>query len=210
MHLTRPYGKAAPGDTYDCPTTGVLVAVQAQGGCEGCALDTNSRACCEAPNCGGIVFVKKAAIDLSAKANAIVAEDAAEEAQRQAATLAAGRKDDSGKLDITLFFDDLPNAIEGVTEVLQWAVTKKQPVPYERGSWQGVDNFQPRYRAAQLRHMLNAAKAKISTGASQHLARDHETGLLELAHIATDAMFQLEMAMREVKRLRAEAELETH
>ena len=121
-----------------------------------------------------------------------------------------GRKDDSGKLDITLFFDDLPNAIEGVTEVLQWAVTNKQPVPYERGSWQAVDNLQTRYRAAQLRHMLNAAKAKISTGAPQHLARDHETGLLELAHVATDAMFQLEMAMREVKRLRAEAELETH
>jgi hypothetical protein len=112
---------------------------------------------------------------------------------------ATGRKDDAGKLDITLLFDDMPHALEAVTEVLQWAITKKQPVPYARGSWQGVEPFQPRYRAAQLRHMLNAAKAALAGGAPSHLARDHETGLLELAHIATDAMFQLEMAVREIK-----------
>lgn len=110
-----------------------------------------------------------------------------------------GRKDDTGKLDITLLFDDLPHALEAVTEVLQWAITKKQPKPYERGSWQGVEPFQMRYRAAQLRHMLNAAKAKVNGKvAESHFARDHETGLLELAHIATDALFQLEMACREV------------
>jgi hypothetical protein len=112
---------------------------------------------------------------------------------------APGRKDDAGKLDITLLFDDMPHALEAVTEVLQWAITKKQPVPYARGSWQGVEPFQPRYRAAQLRHMLNAAKAAIVSELPSHLARDHETGLLELAHIATDAMFQLEMAVREIK-----------
>lgn len=111
-----------------------------------------------------------------------------------------GRKDDSGKLDITLFFDDLPNAIEGVTEVLQWAITKKQPVPYERGSWQGVEDFQRRYRAAQLRHQLNQAKARQA--GEGDFGRDWETGLLELQHIATDAMFMLEMAMREVNRLK--------
>lgn len=110
-----------------------------------------------------------------------------------------GRKDDTGKLDITLLFDDMPNALEAVTEVLQWATTKKVPVPYERGSWQGVEPFQTRYRAAQLRHMLNAAKAKVSGKVGEsHLARDHETGLLELAHIATDALFQLEMACRDL------------
>ena len=115
-----------------------------------------------------------------------------------------GRKDDTGKLDITLLFDDMPHALEAVTEVLQWAITKKQPVPYERGSWQGVSPFQRRYRAAQLRHMLNAAKAVVRGDAAQsHLTRDAETGLLELAHIATDAMFQLEMAIRELNKDRA-------
>ena len=109
-----------------------------------------------------------------------------------------GRKDDTGKLDITLLFDDMPHALEAVTEVLQWAITKKEPIPYQRGSWQGVQPFQLRYRAAQLRHMLSASKHTLTTGEPGHLSRDKETNLLELAHIATDAMFQLEMACREV------------
>lgn len=115
----------------------------------------------------------------------------------------AGRKDDSGKLDVTLFFNDLPHAIEGVTEVLQWAITKKQPVPYERGSWQFVSDFQRRYQGASLRHELNRAKGKIS-GAADGIDGepcDAETGLMELAHIATDAMFRLEMAVRKFKGL---------
>lgn len=119
----------------------------------------------------------------------------------------AGRKDDDGKLDVTLFFDDLPHAIEGVTEVLQWAITKKQPVPYERGSWQMVEDFGRRYRGAQLRHELNRAKSfKEDQGHAGNTAdgkepTDAETGLLELAHIATDAMFRLEMAVRKIKGL---------
>jgi hypothetical protein len=111
-----------------------------------------------------------------------------------------GRKDDGGKLDMTLFFDDLPNAIEAVTEVLQWATTKKQPLPYRRGSWQNVDDFQRRYRAAQLRHMIDAAKVAKATGVLSERTRDAETGLLQLAHNATDVMFQLEMAIRAIKK----------
>lgn len=127
------------------------------------------------------------------------------------ATSVPGRKDDTGKLDITLLFDDCPHALEAITEVLQWAITKKQPTPYVRGSWQGVEPFQVRYRAAQLRHMLNAAKVGVLLGGSvpSHLARDQETGLLELAHIATDAVFQLEMACRELVQRRIQAEKET-
>jgi hypothetical protein len=108
-----------------------------------------------------------------------------------------GRKDDSGKLDVTLFFDDLPHAIEAVTEVLQWAITKKLPKPYERGSWQGVEDFQRRYKGAQLRHELNRSKALLE--GCEVEPTDHETELLELAHIATDAMFRLEMAVRKGK-----------
>lgn len=111
----------------------------------------------------------------------------------------AGRKDDSAKLDLTLLFDDCPHALEAVAEVLQWAVTKKRPVPYERGSWQGVDDFQRRYRAAMQRHMLNNAKTLLDPRDGSDFPTDHETGLLELAHIATDAIFQLEMAIRKIK-----------
>lgn len=125
-------------------------------------------------------------------------EQAAQAVMRPAT--AAGRKDDAGKLDVTLFFDDLPHAVEAVTEVLQWAVTKKQPTPYERGSWQGVDDFQRRYRGALLRHQLNRAKALIEPGRVVE-PKDAETGLMELAHIATDAMFMLEMAVRKTKGL---------
>lgn len=113
-----------------------------------------------------------------------------------------GRKDDTGKLDITLLFDDLPHALEAVTEVLQWATTKKEPIPYSRGSWQGVTPFQPRYRAAMLRHMIDSAKQQVTLGVPIERARDAETHLLHLAHVATDAMFQLEMAVREVNRCR--------
>lgn len=109
-----------------------------------------------------------------------------------------GAKDDGGKLDVTLLFDDMPNALCEVTKVLQWAITEKKPVPYERGSWQSVPDFQRRYRAAQLRHMLNAAIQRIEN--PQAYPVDHETGLLELAHIATDALFQLEMLARDIKK----------
>jgi hypothetical protein len=111
-----------------------------------------------------------------------------------------GRKDDTAKLDLTLLFDDCPHALEAIAEVMQWAITKKLPKPYERGSWQAVEPFQPRYRAATLRHELNAAKAVLvgSVGTPEE-ATDPETGLLELAHIATNAVFRLEKAIRKLK-----------
>ena len=106
----------------------------------------------------------------------------------------AGRKDDSGKLDMTLI-DDMPRALEAVVEVMQWAITKKQPMPYMRGSWQGVSA--DRYRAAVLRH--NSAAAKQATGNTipARLQRDNETDLLHLAHMACSALFALELALRE-------------
>jgi hypothetical protein len=77
--------------------------------------------------------------------------------------------------------DDMPHAIEAVAEVCQWAITKKQPKPYVRGSWQFVDDFQRRYRAALNRHQLNKAKAHIASGmgpaAGDAEPRDAETGL---------------------------------
>lgn len=124
------------------------------------------------------------------------------EAYTKDAAPPTGRKDDGGKLDVTLFFDDLPHAIEAVTEVLQWAITKKQPTPYERGSWQNVDDFSRRYRGALLRHQINRAKAlKGAVISPAGEPTDAETGLMELAHIATDAMFLLEMAVRKAKGL---------
>jgi hypothetical protein len=180
-----------------CEVGGVTYESRSDKGvvCNGCAAYTQGeidRPLCHAlDSCHDIVWVKQ-------KAQAPV--------PAAPSTQPAGRKDDSGKLDVTLFFDDLPHAIEGVTQVLQWAITKKQPVPYERGSWQFVEDFQRRYRGAMLRHTLNAAKTgmELDTDGKPFGVTntfDQETGLLELAHIATDAMFMLEMALRKRKGL---------
>lgn len=113
----------------------------------------------------------------------------------------AGRKDDSGKLDMTLF-DDMPHALEAVCEVMQWAITKKQPKPYIRGSWLGVEP--DRYRAAILRHMSASSKQaalRVETASNApRFERDDETSLLHLAHIACSALFALELTLREMKK----------
>jgi hypothetical protein len=157
------------------------------GNCKDCAAAFDGELCKVMPACAGLSFKE---IPITAIAKEIIAP-------------VLGRKDDSSKLDVTLFFDDLPHAIEAVTEVLQWAITKKQPVPYERGSWQGVTDFQRRYRAAMLRHTIDMAKEAKVNGLPQEQATDAETNLRQLAHIATDAMFMLEMAVRKDKGLTA-------
>lgn len=110
----------------------------------------------------------------------------------------AGRKDDDGKLDMTLL-DDMPRALEAVVEVMQWAVTKKKPTPYERGSWLGV--HADRYRAAFKRHDLAAAKQESTCPESlpARFQRDEETNLLHLAHQACSALMALENTLRELE-----------
>lgn len=110
----------------------------------------------------------------------------------------AGRKDDDGKLDMTLL-DDMPRALEAVVEVMQWAVTKKKPTPYERGSWLGV--HADRYRAAFKRHDLAAAKQESTCPKSlpARFQRDEETNLLHLAHQACSALMALENTLRELE-----------
>lgn len=107
----------------------------------------------------------------------------------------AGRKDDSGKLDMTLL-DDMPRALAAVVEVMQWAVEKKKPVPYERGSWLGV--HADRYRAAMKRHDRDACQQTLKYGQAR-FERDKETKLLHLAHIATSALMALENTIREME-----------
>lgn len=122
------------------------------------------------------------------------------------ATLPTGRKDDSGKLDMTLF-DDMPRALEAVAEVMQWAITKKQPVPYDRGSWLGVSP--DRYRAAIGRHNNSACHqaSMVLVGCTPpepaRFQKDAETKLLHLAHMACSALFALELTLREIESKKA-------
>ena len=113
---------------------------------------------------------------------------------RVAATPTA-RKDDSGKLDMTLL-DDMPRALAAVAEVMQWAITKKQPAPYVRGSWLGV--HADRYRAAVLRHNNGQGKQATADEAPR-FTRDAETSLLHQAHIACSALMALENTLRELE-----------
>ena len=112
-------------------------------------------------------------------------------------TSVAGRKDDSGKLDMTLL-DDMPRALAAVVEVMQWAITQKQPTPYERGSWLGV--IPDRYRAAVGRHNNASALQASINGAPARFQLDEETRLLHLAHQACSAMMALENTLREIER----------
>ena len=105
----------------------------------------------------------------------------------------AGRKDDSGKLDMTLL-NDMPRAIAAVVEVMQWAITKKTPVPYDRASWLGV--APERYQAASLRHQFAAAKQANGDPLTE---RDEETNLLHLAHEACSKLMALENVLRKME-----------
>lgn len=105
-----------------------------------------------------------------------------------------GRKDDAGKIDMTLL-EDMPLALYAVAEVMQWACTQKQN-PYERGSWQYV---QPdRYRAAMLRHIFDAAREAKECNGKPAYMRDKESNLLHAAHVACSAMMHLELVLREL------------
>lgn len=106
-------------------------------------------------------------------------------------TAGVGRKDDTGKVRMELLAD-LARAQRAVAEVMTFAVEKKKPVPYEPGSWLGVEPFFPRYRGALGRHLT---EVDLTNGNG----RDAETGLLELAHLATNAMFLLEKKLRSLE-----------
>lgn len=108
-----------------------------------------------------------------------------------------GRKDDSGKLDMTLL-DDMPRAMAAIVGVMQWAITKKKPTPYIRGSWLGV--HADRYRAAIQRHNRDAAQQASVSKQPVRFERDKETDLLHLAHVACSAMMALENALREIEK----------
>jgi len=105
-----------------------------------------------------------------------------------------GRKDDGGKLDMNLL-DDMPRALKAVVEVMEWAITEKLPVPYERGGQLSV--HPDRYRAAIKRHERDAAEQATDLLPAR-MQRDAESGLLHLAHTACSAMMALENTLREM------------
>jgi Domain of unknown function (DUF5664) len=95
------------------------------------------------------------------------------------------RKDDAGKLDMTLLTDSMGPALRGVVEVLQWAITDKTPIPYIRDSWKEIPEGARRYKAALVRHLLESERT------------DAESGLLHAQHVATNALMYLDFVLKE-------------
>lgn len=91
-------------------------------------------------------------------------------------------KADGGKSNPCLLEVGCPRAIRAVGAVLDYGAQKYAP-----HSWQNV--AVDRYDAAARRHRIDR---------DMGLLRDDESGLLHLAHEATNILFQLEMKCREV------------
>ena len=85
-----------------------------------------------------------------------------------------GRKDDNGKLQWSLVPWD---AMAEVVKVLMYGANK-----YGAQNWKQVPNGLSRYGDALLRHVI---------AYTQGNEKDLESGLPELAHIATNALFLL-------------------
>ena len=99
---------------------------------------------------------------------------------------AAGLKFDADKPRMELLIQGMPRALEAVGAVLTYGAQK-----YEAHGWKHVEDNQNRYWAAKTRHELARAKGE---------QRDPETGLLHLAHEATNALFLLELALMELEK----------
>lgn len=97
-----------------------------------------------------------------------------------------GKKDDKGKLRYSLLTEGMPKGLEAVVEVLEYGAIK-----YEPHNWQKVEGGIERYKEALLRHVNNKEGLL--------LARDSESGLLHLAHIACNALFLLELLKGDIK-----------
>jgi hypothetical protein len=93
-------------------------------------------------------------------------------------------KADNGKHDPTLLMHDLGKALKAVTAVLNYGAEK-----YEPRGWKTVEPR--RYQSALLRHYNEHYVMGELT--------DNESGLLHLAHKATNALFLLQLYIEAVE-----------
>lgn len=106
-------------------------------------------------------------------------------------SLAPGRKDDSGKAPWSLLMRGCALALAAVVQVLAFGARK-----YAADSWQNVENAEERYLDAMYRHLH-------SISVHGFYSRDPETGLLEWAHVACNALFLCHFAVKNDTKARA-------
>lgn len=92
-----------------------------------------------------------------------------------------GMKFDGGKPRFDLLEFGCPDALLGVVKVMTWAVEVKG---YEPHSWQGVEDGERRYAAAQRRHDNALARGET---------HDPESGFPHEWHIAANALFRAQL-----------------
>lgn len=95
----------------------------------------------------------------------------------------AGMKFDSEKPQMDLLFDGMPKALVEVGKVLTFGAKK-----YAAHNWKNVDGGSTRYKAALIRHMLAHSSGE---------AKDTDSNLAHLAHVACNALFLLELELME-------------
>ena len=93
-----------------------------------------------------------------------------------------GIKHDTGKNDMGLLFREVPYGLEEVTKALQMGSTK-----YGVGNWLKVEDGNSRYLSALVRHLTAYYKGEET---------DPESGLNHLAHVATNALFLIDLEKR--------------
>lgn len=86
-----------------------------------------------------------------------------------------GKKFDTGKLPMSLLFQDLASELEQVAGILQYGASKYAPK-----NWQGLENAKGRYLDALYRHLQEYAKGNPT---------DDESGQSHLAHACCNLLF---------------------
>ena len=103
-------------------------------------------------------------------------DDLPEELKQQLSYHQGGRKFDDGKLDWAL----MPfEALKPVLDVLEHGAAK-----YAKNNWKQLENAEERYQRALMRHCIDYMVKGFD-------ALDKDSGLPEIAHIATNAIFLL-------------------
>ena len=103
--------------------------------------------------------------------------------------MSEGRKDDQGKLRWRLLRHSMTLALESVLRVLSFGADK-----YGEENWKLVEDGQRRYRDALDRHL-----AEIDKG----ILVDPDTGEPHMAHVATNALFLLQLQQEEAQLVKA-------
>jgi hypothetical protein len=91
----------------------------------------------------------------------------------------SGRKDDSGKVDVSIFFEHFPRSIVAISKCSEYGANI-----YGRDNWKDVADGERRYAAAQGRHLLRRMKGETV---------DKESGLPHLYHEVWNALAKLEL-----------------